>query len=174
MVIETDRKIFAASAAAISLVGFLAMAPLAVAQDSRPGVYSRSAVEVTNQATEYSLKSGGVGVVLNFGPWEGVPSIESIGDKLLGMFGERGADAEYFIRLSDKPGLSILYAAQGTMVGPMPAREAVDRIDEVIAVNETNKKARKQLLDRIDGKINEPDQEMRVLEETLRQKYRTD
>lgn len=111
-----------------------------VAHDPTEYVSSESAAQLRRAAIEYSISTGGVGVVLHYKPWEGAPDASVIGKKYVELFAERGAEAKYFVHKGKTVGLAVSFIAQSKGFGPMNSKTAIANIGDAIQLNEDAKR----------------------------------
>ena len=102
---------------------------------------STTAFDALKHAMDYSLITENVGIVLHYGPGDGVAPLSVFSKGYVGEFNKKSADTNYFINLGDKPGISVTYVACDVSIGPMGIKEAIARVPEAISLNEGAQKS---------------------------------
>ena len=72
--------------------------------------YYDSVLDAIGDSQAYAKETGGIGVVLGYGAYDGAPSPESVGERFVGAFERRDMKAQYFIVQSDNPGYSVAFS----------------------------------------------------------------
>jgi hypothetical protein len=94
-------------------------------------------LEATNLASDYSKKTGGIGIVIVYGGAPGMPSADEIGRRLIGEFNKKTGGAfevSYFVVSSSGPGAAAGFAIEDVVIGPFGGKDAFANIDRAIAL----------------------------------------
>lgn len=95
--------------------------------------YSQSITGTMKECSNYA-KSGGIGVIVNYGPQNSI-SADEVGSKFVQGFAKRGADAKYFVVPSSAPGASVSFCVGSLLSDPQNISDAVKSVDEMIKLN---------------------------------------
>ncbi|WP_339635797.1 hypothetical protein [uncultured Sneathiella sp.] len=137
------RKGFTNTAAAMGMTAIAAMAPLSYsfADETRSvqvvpavatSVVHENALEAQRAALKYVEETGGLGIVIGYGTYEGAADPEQLGQLFQQKIAERGAESQYFIGTISKPGFSLAFYNGHTVEGPMPPQEAASSLTDLV------------------------------------------
>lgn len=134
---ELNRRNFLTGAATLGAAAAFSVA--AIAQEATVETIATvpTHLDIAEQSIQYSQESGGVGIIMSYGAWEGAPSSDFIGERLVSMFEERGSEAKYFVIPNDDQGLAVSYTTYDVGIGPFNPQDALANIDKAIEMNRT-------------------------------------
>ncbi|MCC6598859.1 MAG: hypothetical protein IT559_08720 [Alphaproteobacteria bacterium] len=96
---------------------------------------------VLKDASKYSSETGGIGIVIHYGPGNEV-SADTIGQNFVRGIQKRGENAEYFVTHTAAPGASLTFTTGQSFSNRYNVEEAVKNIDNIVSKNVTDRRMR--------------------------------
>ncbi|MCC6598858.1 MAG: hypothetical protein IT559_08715 [Alphaproteobacteria bacterium] len=122
-----------------------AQPPQQVAYASSAGSHYDSVADLAKDASNYSLRTGGIGVIVHYGPGNAI-SADQIGQGFVTGLKKRGEDAEYFVLSTPHaPGASLSFAVGDDYTPRFSVEDAVKNIDNIVSKNVTDKRMKNLL-----------------------------
>ena len=108
-------------------------------------------IDAAQELKEYSLESGGVGIILSYKAWEGGHSAEDIASAFIGNFENNNTEADYRVVEGENEGAAVYFVVQETSQGPYSPNDAWAKVPEIA---EQNRAAKAILAASLDPEVN--------------------
>lgn len=91
-----------------------------------------NAGDALRAAVAYTRETGGLGVMIGYGQYEGAADPNELGQRFQEEIEKRGVESRFFIGELSKPGFSLAFYNGHTVEGPMQPQEAASSLSDIV------------------------------------------